>query len=175
MTKKLLSSESWWERAINSESVKKFTSNIDKDPELETHGPPDDFINVISGISKFKMYPSKWIFVTFQREGIHCWPDAKHIPAIEFLAHPHRHMFHFRVELQVFHDDREVEFILFKRELEKQYEVGTLQLDYKSCEMMADELAVYIQQHYPGRFMKIEVSEDGENGAVSYYSGDLND
>ena len=126
-------------------------------------------------VNKFKMYPSKWIFVTFQREGIHRWPDAEHMPGIEFLAHPHRHMFHFRVELQVFHDDREVEFILFKRELEKQYESGTLQLDYKSCEMMSDELGVYIQHHYPGRFMKIEVSEDGENGAVSYYSGDLND
>ena len=59
--------------------------------------------------------------------------------------------------------------------LEQQYEAGTLQLDYKSCEMMWDELAAYIQQHYPGRFMKIEVSEDGENGAVCYYSGDLND
>ena len=125
--------------------------------------------------TKFKMYPSKWIFVTFQREGIHRWPDAEHMPGMEFLAHPHRHMFHIRVELQVFHDDREVEFILFKRELEQQYEAGILQLDYKSCEMMSDELAAYIRQHYPGRFMKIEVSEDGENGAVCYYSGDLND
>ena len=147
-----------------------YASNIDKDPLLETHDPSD-----AANDKRFKMYPSKWIFVTFQREGIHCWPDAEHMPGVEFLANPHRHMFHFRVELQVFHDDREVEFILFKRELERQYEAGTLQLDYKSCEMMSDELGVYIKQHYPGRFMKIEVSEDGENGAVSYYSGHLND
>ena len=39
--------------------------------------------------------------------------------------------------------------------------------------MMADDLAKYITDHYPGRFLKIEVSEDGENGAVMYYSGDL--
>ena len=122
---------------------------------------------------KFKMYPSNWIFVTFQKEGLHCWPDAVQYPGIEFLASEHRHMFHFRVELQVFHDDREVEFILFKRELEGQYESGALELNHKSCEMMADELAKYIQDHYPGRFLKIEVSEDGENGAVMYYSGDL--
>ena len=43
---------------------------------------------------------------------------------------------------------------------------GILELDYKSCEMIADELAKYIKDHYPGRFMKIEVSEDGENGCT---------
>ena len=75
-------------------------------------------------------------------------------------------MFHFRVDLQVFHDDREVEFILFKRELEGLYTEGTLQLDYKSCEMMADELGEYIEENYPGRHFSIEVSEDGENGCL---------
>ena len=122
---------------------------------------------------KFKMYPSKWVFVTFQKEGIHCWPGAKDLPGVEFLANPHRHLFKFRVEVQVFHDDREIEFILFKRELEKLYGDGILELDYKSCEMIADELAKYIKDHYPGRFMKIEVSEDGENGAVGYYEGTI--
>ena len=79
-------------------------------------------------------------------------------------------MFHFRVDLEVWHDDREVEFILFKRELSGLYEQGTLQLDYKSCEMMADELAEYIKLQYPGRDFKIEVSEDGENGCVAEYT-----
>ena len=73
-------------------------------------------------------------------------------------------MFHFRVELQVMHDDRDVEFILFKRELEALYDEGTMQLDYKSCEMMARELAGYIRETYPDRDLAIEVSEDGENG-----------
>ena len=125
----------------------------------------------ITQSEKFRMYPSKWVFVTFQKEGIHCWPGAKDLPGVEFLANPHRHLFKFRVEVQVFHDDREIEFILFKRELEKLYGDGILELDYKSCEMIADELAKYIKDHYPGRFMKIEVSEDGENGAVGYYEG----
>ena len=38
--------------------------------------------------------------------------------------------------------------------------------------MLADDLAEYIQEEYPGRDLKIEVSEDGENGAVGYYPAD---
>ncbi len=117
---------------------------------------------------------SKNIFVTYQREGIHKYPAAENMPGIEFLANPHRHMFHFKITLQVFHDDREVEFILFKRELERQYDQGTLQLDYKSCEMMADDIASYIMAHYPGRDLTVEVSEDGENGAICFYEKDSN-
>jgi len=112
------------------------------------------------------MKNNKRIFVTFQIEGLHKWPDAVEHPGVEFLANEHRHMFHFRVDLQVFHDDREVEFILFKRELQGLYTNGALQLDFKSCEMMADELGEYIQTNYPDRHFSIEVSEDGENGCV---------
>lgn len=113
------------------------------------------------------MQVSKTIWVTFQKEGIHCYPDAPE--GVEFLKHPHRHMFHFRVEMQVFHDDRDVEFILLKRELEGLYEGGFLQLDYKSCEMLCDDLADYILKHYPGRKLTITVSEDLENGATATY------
>lgn len=120
---------------------------------------------------------NRMIWVSFQREGIHCYPAASTDPKlntsdeydVSFLAHPHRHMFHFRVELEVKHDDRDVEFIMFKRELEGLYDEKTLQLDYKSCEMIADDLAKYIQSTYPDRTLIIEVSEDGENGAVCYY------
>ena len=109
----------------------------------------------------------KFIWVTFQKEGIHKYPDAPE--GVEFLKYPHRHMFHFRVELEVFHDDRDVEFILLKRELEGLYNEGTLQLDYKSCEMMADDLYDYISANYAERDVVIEVSEDGENGTRAYY------
>jgi len=110
------------------------------------------------------------IWVTFQKEGLHKWPDATQHPGVEFLANEHRHMFHFRVELEVWHDDREVEFILFKRELAGLYNNETLKSSHKSCEMMADELAEYIKLQYPGRDFKIEVSEDGENGCVTEYT-----
>lgn len=114
-----------------------------------------------------KKMNKSFIWVTFQKEGIHKYPAALEDPKladVSFLGYPHRHMFHFRVELEVFHDDRDVEFILFKRELEALYNQNTLQLDYKSCEMIADDLAKYIQDKYPGRSLAIEVSEDNENG-----------
>lgn len=113
------------------------------------------------------MIKQKFIWVTFQHEGIHKYPDAPE--GVKFLRNEHRHIFHFRVELEVFHDDRDVEFILFKRELERLYSENTLQLDYKSCEMMSDDLANYIQTNYPNRDLVITVSEDGENGATCYY------
>ena len=119
------------------------------------------------------------IWVTFQKEGIHKYPAAATDPNlatgdqydVSFLANPHRHIFHFRVWLGVTHNDRDVEFIQFKRWLEKLYSStqGVLSLDYKSCEMMADDLYVQIAAKYPGRAVWIEVSEDGENGALIKY------
>ena len=118
----------------------------------------------------------KRIFVTFQKEGIHKYPGAPE--GVEFLQYPHRHIFHFRVEIDVFHEDRDIEFILFKRELERLYSEGDegsiLELDYKSCEMIADGLSEYIYEKYPHRSFTITVSEDGENGAVCSYASKNN-
>ncbi len=116
------------------------------------------------------------IWVTFQREGIHMYPDAATDPALKtgdkydvsFLGYPHRHIFHFKVGIQVFHNDRDIEFIQFKRWLEDLYH-GTLELDYKSCEMISDDLYEMIASRYPDRDIEITVSEDGENGATIYY------
>ena len=114
------------------------------------------------------------IFVQFRKEGIHSYPAAATDPLlntageydVSFLASPHRHIFHFRVWISVEHSDRAIEFIQFKRWLENLYSQGTLQLDYKSCEMMAEDLYVQIAAKHPGREVWIEVSEDGENGAL---------
>ena len=113
------------------------------------------------------------IYVTFQKEGIHCYPAAATDPAlatgdeydVSFLGTPHRHIFHFKVYISVTHDDRDIEFIQFKRWLEKCYNDGTLELNHKSCEMIARELNATISARYPGRETWIDVSEDGENGA----------
>jgi hypothetical protein len=74
-------------------------------------------------------------------------------------------MFHFRVRVSVTHNDRDIEFILFKRELENLYQ-GTLNIDFQSCEMLAEDLTRYITLHYPDREVEVGVSEDGENGAI---------
>lgn len=118
---------------------------------------------------------STFIWVTFQKEGVHMYPGADTDPKlatgqwddVSFLGVPHRHIFHFKVEIEVFHDDRDIEFIQFKRWLQRLYDVeGVLELNHKSCEMIAQELAQKIYEKYPGRTIKITVSEDAENGAT---------
>jgi hypothetical protein len=114
------------------------------------------------------------IFVRFQKEGIHKYPAAATDPNLatgdSFLATPHRHIFHFEVTIEVFHTDRDIEFIQFKRWLENQYSQGILALDYKSCEMISDDLYEVIATRYPDRNIKITVSEDNENGATISYN-----
>ena len=126
---------------------------------------------------RIKQHAERKIWVTFQKEGIHKYPAAATDPAlatgdeydVSFLGVPHRHMFHFRVWIDVFHNDRDIEFIQFKRWLEKLYATGTLQLNFKSCEMMSDDLYDQISARYPDRAVWIEVAEDGENGALIKY------
>ena len=130
-------------------------------------------------VIKQDIRPNKMIWVTFRKEGIHCYPAAATDPKlatgdyydVSFLGTPHRHIFHFRVWLGVTHNDRDVEFIQFKRWLERLYssEQGVLSLDYKSCEMMSDDLYAQISAKYPDREVWIEVSEDGENGSFIKY------
>lgn len=117
------------------------------------------------------------IWVTFKKEGIHRYPDAATNPLlatgdeydVSFLANPHRHIFHFRVWIDVFHNDRDIEFIQFKRWLENLYNDSVLSLDYKSCEMIADDIYIKIAERYPNRAVWIEVAEDGENGCFIKY------
>jgi hypothetical protein len=126
---------------------------------------------------RIKHYAKRMIFVTFQKEGIHMYPAAATDPAlatgdeydVSFLGTPHRHIFHFNVAIEVFHNDRDIEFIQFKRWLENLYKGGTLELNYKSCEMISDDLYEQIATRYPDRNIEITVSEDGENGATIYY------
>ena len=120
---------------------------------------------------------AKMIWVTFQKEGMHKYPAALDDPKlatgdeydVSFLGYPHRHIFHFKVAIEVFHDDRDIEFIQFKRWLLNLYKEGTIQSDFKSCEMMSDDLYVAIAKRYPGRKIEIDVSEDGENGSKAVY------
>jgi hypothetical protein len=136
-------------------------------------------------INRVKEEAKRQIWVTFQKEGIHCYPAAATDPLlntgneydVSFLANPHRHIFHFRVSIDVFHNDRDIEFIQFKRWLENLYsgtgphnENRVLELNYKSCEMIADDLYLQIAGKYPGRNITIDVSEDGENGCSITYN-----
>lgn len=128
-------------------------------------------------VERIKQYADRKIWITFRKEGIHCYPAAATDPMlatgdkydVSFLGTPHRHIFHFRVWIDVFHNDRDIEFIQFKRWLENLYSGGILELNYKSCEMIADDLYLEIAKRYSNRTVWIEVAEDGENGALIKY------
>ena len=130
-------------------------------------------------IERIKQHAERKIWVTFRKEGIHKYPAAATDPSlatgdeydVSFLGYPHRHIFHFRVWIDVFHNDRDVEFIQFKRWLEQLYNSSqsVLSLDYKSCEMIADDLYLEIARRYPDRAVWIEIAEDGENGCLIKY------
>lgn len=101
------------------------------------------------------------VTVSFAYEGIHCYPDAPE--EVAFLRNPHRHIFHVYASLEVFHDDRDIEFILLKRELHR---LVSSNMDNKSCEMAAREIIEYLYYTYPARKCKVTVSEDNENSAT---------
>jgi hypothetical protein len=107
------------------------------------------------------------IIVRLQVEGTHRFEKAKELfPSVSFLADRHRHIFHIAASKQVFHDDRDVEFILFKRNIlnyiesnYKGFATGMCEFGNMSCEMIAREILEYFECEW------VEVFEDGENGA----------
>lgn len=106
------------------------------------------------------------VFCTLDVEGIHCWPDCP-IPEVEYLQHPHRHVFKIKACVNVMHDDRFVEFIELKHRIVSYIENKYWSAYYKccdfkhmSCEMIARELIHQFD------LSSCEVSEDGENGSI---------
>jgi len=128
-------------------------------------------------VERIREAAERKIWVTFRKEGIHRYPAAAVREDLNttdeydvtFLSYPHRHIFHFRVWIDVVHNDRDIEFIQFKRWLENLYATSTLKLEWKSCEMIADDLYIQIAERYPNRAVWIEVAEDGENGCLIKY------
>lgn len=100
------------------------------------------------------------VFATTTFEGFHCWPTAP--DEVAFLRVRHRHVFHVRVEWVVNHDDRDIEFILAKRRVDVLLQQHRLDADRAtwSCESWAAWLLETLGA------VRVEVSEDGENGAV---------
>lgn len=114
---------------------------------------------------------NKMIWVKFQKSGFHNFPRASEddeLSDVQYLGHKHRHLFKFKVAIEIFHNDRELEFHQFLNWLESLF-LGELDLNHKSCEMLSDDLAEIIMFKYPGRKLIIEVSEDGECGVRCEY------
>jgi hypothetical protein len=106
------------------------------------------------------------VYCTLQIEGTHNWPNCP-FEEVDYLRVPHRHVFHIKAFVPVFHDDRDVEFIMLKHKMtnfiKSKYFDEVKQLcvfGAKSCEMLARELIAEFG------LSKCEVNEDNENGAI---------
>lgn len=104
-----------------------------------------------------------FIIVRGQFEFNHRYADAP--KEVAYLRNLHRHLFNYEVELEVYHDDRELEFIMVKHEI-AQYLQATVWSDLTSCEQMAIFIGQYLQSKYGfERSLTVSVFEDNENGA----------
>jgi hypothetical protein len=96
-----------------------------------------------------------WITTTF--EGFHQWPNAP--DCVAFLRDVHRHIFHVKLGKEVVGDDREIEFIQLKWDVDKYLEKHYSGQEFSdSCEQIASELLIEFDASF------VEVDEDGENG-----------
>src|SRR5216683_1447377 len=114
--------------------------------------------------------PQRYIRVTTQAEGLHCWPDA---PADEgYLSDAHRHLFTIGVRMQVGHGDREVEINAFTRWLHSEIvpalagtgtgSAGPPDFGTQSCEHLAERITEAIRERCgTTRWIECEVLEDG--------------
>lgn len=106
------------------------------------------------------------ILVKTNFEGLHKYINAPN--DVAFLRDLHRHMFFVEAEIEVFDDDRELEFIVVKRAI-NQY-LYTKPFDSSaSCEQMAAQIIRFLIGKFGERNMCITVLEDNENGGRVYY------
>lgn len=109
-----------------------------------------------------KLSPVVELVVSFRFEAWHCWPTAP--DEHRYLRNRHRHEFHVRAWMGVRELDREREFIAEKRVIRKACEKHAERAETQmwSCE----HWAVYLLNTFP-HLNKVEVLEDGENGATA--------
>ena len=111
-----------------------------------------------------------FIKVNLDIEGTHQWSgvvDTPYKDEVGYLQYPHRHIFKIMCKKEVFHDDRDIEFIAFKHEITSYLRQefwsthdGLCVFGEMSCEMIAKMLCLKFN------LVECEVSEDGENGAI---------
>lgn len=119
----------------------------------------DDKYHLFEKISEYDI--TIFLKVTTQFEGFHYYINAPN--DVSFLRNNHRHMFHITCYVEQFHDNRDIEYIQFKRWLESS--IASF-INDKSCEQLAMAIKDIIHGKYGyNRKINVEVTEDGENGA----------
>jgi hypothetical protein len=110
----------------------------------------------------------KYIYVKTTAEYFHKYENAKE--SVKFLRDLHRHLLYFKVYIQVFGNDREVEFFEFKKYIETIIKEDIQNNSNYSCETISNMLSDRIKLDYPGRTIMIDISEDNENGSFIVYN-----
>ncbi len=109
---------------------------------------------------------NKTAIARFQVEGFHNWPDAK--GERDYLVNRHRHLFYVEASIELFHNEREIEFHDFLAFCKTEFLGG--EMGSKSCETMASELVIEIENKWSNRKVSVSIFEDNEVGAsVSNY------
>lgn len=107
-----------------------------------------------------------FIKIRTQFEFIHCWKDAPQ--EVDFLRNPHRHDFLVSCEIEVYHNDRELEFFMVLHRLE--HYINNVLIPNSdvtsSCEQFAGKILSFLIETYGNRKIKVEVSEDGKSSAI---------
>lgn len=112
------------------------------------------------------MDPIKFIYVTTDFYALHCYPNAP--DEVYFLRNMHRHKFFVTCKIQVFHNDRDLEFIMVKNRINDFIKNNLLErTDISvSCETISEFLFDWIKTTYGNnRKVFVGVSEDNENGS----------
>lgn len=111
-----------------------------------------------------------FITVKNQFDDIHCYPNAPE--EVKFLQNEHRHTFMVESTIQVFHEDRELEFYIVKDFIETLIpKIKNGQIS-KSCENIASFILDELYSKYSvdqSREITVSVSEDGQNKATVEY------
>jgi hypothetical protein len=122
-----------------------------------------------------------FVHLAAQVDGLHHWPDAA--DPDRYLQSPHRHLFVVTVDLQVFHDDREVEINAAARWLTAllptlsevpRIAAGPVDFGAQSCEQLANRITEAIKdRHGQRRHITTTVLEDGILGAGITWRPDM--
>lgn len=108
------------------------------------------------------------IIVNTSFEGFHKYDNAPE--EVSYLRNMHRHVFHVNVEMEVYHDNRELEFIMVKHTIDEFIQevfIGTQGV--QSCEQIGEKICKYLTEQYGERKIICTVLEDNENGGRTYY------
>jgi len=103
----------------------------------------------------------KNIFIRTSFEGYHSWEKAPE--EVKFLRNKHRHIFNITAYFKVDHNDRDLEFFMVRRALDKFIDKHIPKEDAGSCETIAQFI---IENFMPDKILQVSVQEDTENGAL---------